>query len=157
MSAMGYDETVMLNKITGYGSVKSTGNVKRRGGTSPVKPFSELLAAAETDDTAAVSSLSNVAATSAISNMLLLQEISDEDVRRRKLAQQGKNMLDELENLRGDLLMGIIPVGRLQGLARQLSIQKQEVADPKLAAIIDDIELRVAVELAKLEMAAKAP
>lgn len=143
----------MLGKITGYGSVKSASNVKRRGNVSSAKSFSELLAATGAEETAAVSSLNDVAAASAINNMLSLQEISGEDVRRRKLAQQGKNMLDELENLRRDLLIGAIPGERLQGLARQLSIQKQQVADPRLAALIDDIELRVAVELAKLEMA----
>lgn len=144
----------MVSKISGYGQVKSTGGVQRRSGVSAVKPFSEILAAASTDDAAAIGDVSDIAAASAVGTMLALQEISEEEVRRRKLAQQGKNMLDELENLRRDLLIGAIPGERLQGLARQLSVQKQSVADPRLAALIDDIELRVAVELAKLEMAA---
>lgn len=144
----------MVSKISGYGSVKQAGGVRRRSGAAPVRPFSELLATAGTDETAAVADISDIAATSAVGTMLALQEISEEDVRRRKLAQQGKNMLDELENLRRDLLIGVIHGERLHGLARQLSLQKQVVTDPKLAALIDDIELRVAVELAKLERAA---
>jgi len=143
----------MLNKITGYGSVKSAETTKRAGKTAASGVFSTLLGLTETEETTPTTQLSDVAATTAIGNMLALQEISEDDIKRRKLVQQGKNMLDELENLRRGLLMGTIPSSMLQALARQLSIQKQQVVDPKLMEIIDDIELRVAVELAKLENA----
>lgn len=144
----------MLTKVTRYGSVKSTGAAKKTGSSSAVGNFSELLEAASIDGTAPVTQLSDVAAASAVSNMLSLQEISDEDVRRKKLVQQGKNMLDVLENLRQQLLIGHIPAHTLQDLNRQLSIRKQSISDPRLMEILEDIELRVAVELAKLEQAA---
>jgi len=143
----------MLNKITGYAPVKSTGSAKKTGKSAASSAFASLLGLSETDEAAPTTQLSDVAATAAVGNMLALQEISEDDVKRRKLVQQGKNMLEELENLRRQLLMGKIPGSMLQTLARQLSIQRQQVADQKLMDILDDIELRVAVELAKLESA----
>jgi Class II flagellar assembly regulator len=142
----------MLNKITGYGSIKSTG-VKKPSGTTASTAFSELLESAAAEETSPPAPLFDVSATTAVNNMLALQEISEDDVKRRKLVQQGKNMLDVLENLRRQLLAGAIPAHTLVELGRQLSIEKQLVADPKLIEIMDDIELRVAVERAKLEAA----
>jgi hypothetical protein len=141
----------MLNKITGYAPVKSTGGAKKTGSAGGVGAFAQLLGLA--DEAAPVTQLSDVAAASALGNMLSLQEISEEDIRRKKLVQQGKNMLDVLEELRRRLLTGAIPVHMLRDLERHISIQKQNVNDPRLAETIDDIELRVAVELAKLENA----
>lgn len=143
----------MLNKVGKYGSVKGTGGVKRKGGTAAAGAFSELLALSSAGETAAAGALSDVAATAAVNNMLALQEISDEDVRRHKLVQQGRHMLDSLEELRHKLLIGAVPAATLQALERQMSIQKQSVTDPKLTALIEEIEIRVAVELAKLERA----
>jgi hypothetical protein len=143
----------MLNKITGYGPVKSTGGTKKTGGTVATSAFASLLGLSDTEETTPAAQLSDVSTTSAVGNMLALQEISEEEVKRRRLVQQGKNMLDTLENLRRQLLMGGVPAQTLVELSRQLSIQKQQVADPKLMEIMDEIELRLAVELAKLESA----
>ncbi len=143
----------MLTKISGYGPVKSAGGTKRTSASSGVKSFSELLEMSGSDEPLAVAQPGDVAATAAVSNMLLLQEITEEELRRRKLALQGNNMLYSLEKLRQQLLAGVIPGATLVDLRRQLSVQKQSVADPRLTELIEDIELRVAVELAKLEMA----
>jgi hypothetical protein len=140
-------------KITGYGTIGSTTGPTKRSGVSPTSSFADVLAATEAENAAPASSLTDVAATAALNNLLALQEISEEDVKRKKLAQQGKNMLDSLEKLRMQLLAGTVPAHTMQELSRQLSLQKQEVIDPQLRAIIDDIELRTAVELAKLEAA----
>ncbi len=143
----------MLNKITGYGPVKSTGTTKKTGGTAAAGAFASLLGLSDTEETASASQLSDVSATSALSGMLALQEISEDEIKRRKVVQQGNNMLDTLENLRRQLLAGGIPADTLIAMSRQLSIQRQQVADPKLMEVMDEIELRLAVELAKLESA----
>lgn len=140
-------------KIDAYGNIKATGIAKKRVGVSQAGDFSSLLSALETGETPQTGKLSDVAGTSALSGMLALQEISDEDIRRRKLIKQGEDMLASLEQLRRKLLLGTLPMQTLHDLSRQLSRQRQNVADPRLISIMDDIELRTAVELAKLEMA----
>ena len=59
-------------------------------------------------------------------------------------------MLDELEQIRLGLLLGQIPRARLEQLAQMVRARREQLDDPKLIAILDDIELRAAVELAKL-------
>ncbi|NBR29945.1 MAG: hypothetical protein EBT83_16285 [Betaproteobacteria bacterium] len=63
-----------------------------------------------------------------------------------------KICLDALEQLRDGLLSGSLPVATLRNLERMVAQERALVSDPKLNAVLDDIELRAAVELAKLEM-----
>jgi len=140
-------------KIDGFGAITSTTSTTRKRSVGGVGGFAELLASAEAGDAAAPATISDVAATAALSNLLALQEISEEDVKRRKLMQQGNNLLDSLEQLRQRLLIGTLPAHTLRELSRELSVQKQMVNDPKMNEIIEEIELRAAVELAKLQQA----
>jgi hypothetical protein len=144
---------VMIIKVGGYTPIKPGSAVKKRGATDSASSFSDVLGAALAGDTAPAAQMSDI---SALNTMLSMQEISEEEVRRQKLVQQGRNMLDTLELLRQKLLAGGIPAHMMIELERQLSVQKQSVADPALKALIDDIELRLAVELAKLENALAA-
>ncbi len=50
-----------------------------------------------------------------------------------------------------DLLFGAIPKGRLIGLARMVSERREYAADQRLNDLLDDIDLRVRVEIAKYE------
>ncbi len=62
----------------------------------------------------------------------------------------GTDVLDRLEEIRLGLLTGSIPVERLENLTRLVARQREAGVDPNLSAILDDIELRARVELAKL-------
>lgn len=78
----------------------------------------------------------------------------DEEGRRRRqqaMLQRGEDILDRLEELRIGLLLGHVPKDRLAGLSRLVREQREDAQDPQLAALLDEIELRAEVELAKLE------
>ena len=140
-------------KISGFGSVDSTSGTSKRRATSSTGSFADLLASAEASEASPMAHVSDVAATSALNNLLALQEISDEDVRRKKLLQRGNNLLDSLEQLRRRLLTGSLSQQLLVDIGRQLAVEKQTIMDPRINEIIEDIELRAAVELAKLQKA----
>lgn len=139
-------------KVNGYGIIKPGSNVRRAGSTSNTSSFSDVLSAAQAEGGLSAAEASEVASSASLGGLLALQEISEEERRRQKLVKQGKNMLDTLESLRQRLLIGEIPARMLPELEASLSAQKEGITDPKLLEIIEDIELRVAVELAKLEM-----
>ena len=145
-------------KVSGFDPIKPAGGAKRTSASSASGGvrFADLLALAASEEAPPPVAASDVGATAALSNLLAMQEITEEEVRRKKLMQQGRNMLDSLENLRHQLLMGQVPMHTLRDIARNIAVQKQFVSDPKLMELMADIELRAAVELAKLEMAAKA-
>lgn len=80
--------------------------------------------------------------------LLALQAVEDPLFRKRKLVRRGRSLLDGLEALRRDLLTGQVGEGRLNQLLAIVG-QAREEADPELDALIDEIEVRVHVELAK--------
>jgi len=87
-----------------------------------------------------------------LNTVLALQEAPDATRgRARKRAQErGNLMLDQLEEIRLGLLMGTIPMAKLEQLAQLVRAKREQIDDPKLLEILDEIELRAAVELAKL-------
>ena len=91
-------------------------------------------------------------------SILSLQEVGDstEEEHRRALYQRGGDILDRLSEIQREILSGAISVERLQNLAQLLRSRRQTVDDPKLAQIIDEIELRAEVEIAKWGRANKA-
>lgn len=69
---------------------------------------------------------------------------------RKRRAQRGHELLDRLENLRRGLLAGAIPKDQLADLARSMRERREAGADPQISRLLDEIELRAEVELAKL-------
>lgn len=87
-----------------------------------------------------------------LSVVLAVQETPDaaKGRARQRARDRGMKMLDFLEEIRVGLLMGAIPRERLEQLAQMVRVKREQIDDPQLTAILDEIELRAAVELAKL-------
>jgi hypothetical protein len=81
--------------------------------------------------------------------LLALQEVDERAERRSRAAKHGHSLLDTLESVRADLLAGLVSEDRLELLERQISKRPQS-GDPKIDSVLEEIELRVKVELAKL-------
>lgn len=90
-------------------------------------------------------------ASTAVDGLFALQEVADELAGRRRAAARGNKLLDRLEELRLGLLAGTLPRAQIEALRQLAREHGQTIDDPKLASILSDIELRVAVELAKLD------
>ncbi|MGD1876916.1 MAG: flagellar assembly protein FliX [Kiloniellaceae bacterium] len=85
----------------------------------------------------------------ALNALLSLQEVDDSTEGRARARRRGDELLDKLEELRLALLMGEVPLDHLEDLANLLAQRQGKVNDPKLSQIINEIEIRAAVELAK--------
>ena len=121
----------------------------QRTATTTGPRFSDHLSKAEESE---VAGTSGVVGVSALSGLLGVQEVEEDGERasRRRLAQRGADILDKLEEIRRDILAGVVPRDRLENLAQSLRQRRVQVSDPRLIEIIDEIELRAAVEIAKL-------
>lgn len=84
-----------------------------------------------------------------IEAILALQAADEPLTGRKKAIRRGASLLDSLDDLRTDLLIGRIDAGKLDRIAALLS-EARERSVPGLDALLDDIELRVRVELAKV-------
>lgn len=83
--------------------------------------------------------------------LLGLQETPDAADQPSKGIALGHDILDRLEDIRRGLLLGTISATQLRTLAHLLKDRPPSFQDPGLSSILDDIELRARVELAKLE------
>jgi hypothetical protein len=88
----------------------------------------------------------------ALESILTLQGMDDSMNGRSKGLQHGEHLLDMLDQVRDGLLAGGIPRSTLNRLAVAVGRRHESFADPKLQGVLDEIELRAHVELAKLEM-----
>ena len=73
--------------------------------------------------------------------------------RRRRTVKRGQDLLDGLDRLKLALLGGRVATHELRLIAGRLGERSQASGDPRLDGLIAEIELRAAVELAKLEAA----
>ncbi len=88
----------------------------------------------------------------ALDSILALQGMDDSTDGRSKGLKHGEQLLDMLDQVRDGLLAGGIPRATLNRLAAAVTRRHDQFADPRLQSVLDEIELRAHVELAKLEM-----
>jgi hypothetical protein len=88
------------------------------------------------------------APTAGIDALLALQAVEDPLFKKKKAIRRGNALLDTLESIKADLLLGQVSEGRLNQLMALLG-QARERGLPGLDHLLDDIELRARVELAK--------
>ena len=90
----------------------------------------------------------SIAPATSLDALLALQAVEDPLLKKKKLVRRGTQLLDALEDMKADLLTGRLSEGRVNQLMAVLG-QARDKADPRLEALLDDIELRARVELAK--------
>lgn len=82
--------------------------------------------------------------------LLALQSVDMTAERRKKAVSRGKTMLDLLDQVKLGVLDGTLSPATLESLSAAIS-QREATDDPALDGIMAEIELRVEVELAKLQ------
>ncbi|MDP1778081.1 MAG: flagellar assembly protein FliX, partial [Brevundimonas sp.] len=87
-----------------------------------------------------------------VSALMALQGVDDVTERRRRAIRRGGGLLDRLEELKLALLMGEAGDGALDRLSRTLREERPVDADAGLNNLLDQIDLRAAVELAKADL-----
>ncbi len=137
-------------EIKGPGRITTPG-VSRKGkkGGANKSGFNEILSSEES--TAALPP-SGTSPLTAVSSLLSLQEMPTSSEGKSKGLARVEEMLGHLELIRHGLLAGQIPQRRLKDVVAIVSREKDLSNDPALDEILNDVELRVKVELAKLEM-----
>ena len=123
--------------------------VKPSSGSRGVKSsnFDSLLISEQKIDP--VASTNRISSVDAVVGM---QEITDDNKDERGAKNRTNQILDKLEDIRMGLLLGEIPKSNLEELSKVLRVARENSVDSKLLEIIDDIELRAKIELAKLEI-----
>jgi hypothetical protein len=115
--------------------------------------FFSLLSADEAAGASDTAPPADIQPSPSLDALLTLQEMPDDEVRERKAFRQTQDTLDALERLRDALLGEKIPQQVLDDLQHLAQHAPVDPNDPRLKSILQDVELRAAVELAKIERA----
>lgn len=141
--------TVRITDQKGVSSVGGSRGVRGSGGTGARFTIDSGGATARMESKAPISILGGLEA------LIAIQSEDNAREKRRRSVKRGQSMLDLLDELKLALLAGQLPpdfTNRLSVLTRDSA----DSGDAALDSIMDSIELRAEVELAKLRIAARS-
>lgn len=92
-----------------------------------------------------------------VDSLLAIQASEDPTARAAKsrMRDRAHSILDKLENLKMSMLVGNVTVGELLGIADVVAAHREKIDDPHLIAILDEVDLRAQIEIAKMTVAMK--
>lgn len=140
-------------KVGGPGAPTSQPSSQRpvkAGGAFNLPGAAGLSSGARTGATSAAAPLATLDA------LIALQANDGPLERRRRAVGRAGRILDELDGLKLALIDGRIPKGRLETLGRAVREARDQTDDPNLEGLLNEIETRAEVELAKLQQAKAA-
>lgn len=135
----------------------SSGVGQASGARSSARPAAggfSLGAAAPVHESAPSARVAGASAISSIDALLALQSVGTPLERRRRAVGRAGRILDLLDDVKVSLLEGEASPSALSHLVDAIHEQRDRTDDPGLEGVLDEIETRAAVELAKLGMAA---
>ena len=136
----------MISKIEGPGSIRTSQPIKRATKTESASGTSF---AKHLDGVDELGASGNVGSAGVVSSVLGVQEVDDALAHASKGKMRANDILDRLEDIRIELLTGSISKEKLVNLARIIANRRSQINDPRLAEILDEIDMRAQIELAK--------
>ena len=133
-------------RITGNTPIST---VQGKGGKKRVGSGGDGFFLSSDGEAVSASTTSSASALGGIDALLALQEMEVAPDDRDIASRRGHSLLDALDALKADLLGGLVPDARLEDMVSVLK-DRTPSGDEGLDSVIDEIELRVRVELAKL-------
>lgn len=135
-------------KVNAPRSTQPASPVRRKPGAGSGQSFSPESAAASSGAGAA-SGVSGAGPVNSIEALMALQGADDFQGARKRATERAFSILDVLDDLKLALLDGSLPRDTLVRLMETVKTQRDNTSDPRLEAVLDEVEIRAAVELAK--------
>lgn len=110
----------------------------------------------EASEAAHASQSLGVAGVGSLDALIALQEVDGPVERRRRAVRRAGRILDVLDEVKLAILDGGVSSGALQRLSTAVREERTRIEEPGLGDVLDEIETRAKVELAKIEMGRRA-
>ena len=139
-------------KVQGPSETQKTSKAKSAGKANKVDgSFDSLLTGAAIDNKA-IASAQSIAQVDAL---LAVQAAEDptERATQKRMVTRADTVIEKLEDLRLGLLSGRMTIGHVINIADVVASHREKVNDPNLSAILDEIDLRAQIEIAKMSKA----
>ena len=125
-----------------------------RGAPRPAGGGFSLGSTGGTRETSASAKVAGPASVTSLDAILAMQALGDPLERRRRTVRRAGQILDVLDEVKVALLEGSLSPLALDRLMSAVREQREDTEDRALEGVLNEIETRAAVELAKLGMAA---
>lgn len=132
--------------ISNIGSTGKASGIKGKKPSKAKGAFSDHFA----DNIHESSTVAGAEDVTPVNSLFMLQEINEEGSPLDKAVSEGFDILEYLDTIRLSILNGKVSETTLTALEKQIRQMRQNIDDPKLLEILEEIELRASVELAKL-------
>jgi len=139
-------------KVSGTGGVGQAGGASRTSQAAGASGF-RLPGVGETAGPAQTGGVATASAVMGVEALLTLQDVGSPTERKRRAVGRAGRILDVLDEMRIALLGGELSGESLTRLQLAIRDQRAGTDDPRLEGLLDEIETRAAVEIAKLEQA----
>lgn len=139
-------------KIEGPSKTSQTSSTKKKGAVGGGdSSFGDLLSSG----TSEAAPSGGAGPVTRVDMLLMAQAVEDptEGAARRRMQERADNILKELDEIRVALLTGTLSVGHLLDIADVIASHRERIMDPRLTALLDEVDLRAQIEIAKMRMA----
>ena len=133
---------------------QQTSKVSKTNKPQEAEASFEAFVTSSTQENAGAQATQSIAKVDAL---LAVQAVEDPTERsaRKKMRQRADNILQELDKIKVALSLGTLTVGHVINIADVVATHREKFTDPGLAAIMDEIDLRAQIEIAKMRMSFK--
>lgn len=142
-------------KVSGSKAAGTSGSPRKKAtGASGGSGFADTMRSLDSSGGASGSGgVHSTGSVSALDALLALQQSGDAlDSPKKAAMLRAKSLLEQLEAVRDGLLSGQLSGDRLKQLVGLVDQQREAIDDPELSAVLDEIDMRARIELAKLEV-----
>ena len=142
-------------KVQGPGQAQGASSTKKSGKTAKSDShFGDFIASGPSS----AETVKTTQSIGTVDSLLALQGAEDPAAQssRKRMKQRAGVILGELDKLRMAMLTGQVTVGHMVDIADVIASHREKISDPALTAIMDEVDLRAQVELAKMRMAMEA-
>lgn len=135
-------------KVSGPRNVSGTSGTRKSDTAKASDSFSPASSPVQAGPNA-MGGLSGTGAIGSVDALLALQGAGDYREAKKQATERAFSLLDMLDDLKLALLDGALPRSTLVRLMDTLKSRRDVTDDPRLEAMLDEVEIRAAVELAK--------
>lgn len=142
-------------KIQGPSKTGSSSKSGKSGSVSKGDSTFSAMVAGAAQGTSNVASTHSIAKVDALLAVQGAESVTERAAKRR-MHERGNKIIDQLDDLRMGVLSGTLTIGQVIDIADVVASHREKITDPELSSILDEIDLRAQIEIAKMRKAMEA-
>ncbi len=138
----------------GPSKTSKTSSTKPSSDAASIGKFQGLMEAHSAEGASSSAAAGAANSVAGLDALLMAQEVDDPAQRqaKKRMKKRANNILDALEGIRDKMLRGKLTIGDMIDVADVVASHRESIEDPQLTALMDEVDLRAQVEIAKMRV-----